>query len=371
MDAGAPILGQHRAIAALGRALASGRVHHAWILHGPPGVGKFRTAEAFARTLLDPESGEANRASVTPPAGTETQRLVDAGTHPDFHVIRKELAASSESRELRERKQLNIPLDLLRERMLGGVAGDGRQLESLVYRTAVRGRGKAFIIDEAELLDADAQNAMLKTLEEPPAGTVIVLVTAHEDRLLPTIRSRCQRVSFGPLDAASMSAWWARGGLDVPAGDREFVQSFAEGSPGMATLAVRHGIAAWHAELSPLLDGLESGEWHAGLADRMAELADALAASIVDEGEHASKEAANRLAVRLMVRLLGMRVRRGLRAASGDPVALARWLSLSEALAEFEHHVRANLNLKHAFANLVAQWAERSAVAAGGSTRGR
>ena len=168
-----------------------------------------------------------------------------------------------------------------------------------------------------------------------------------------------------------MAAWWARGGLEVPAGDREFVQAFAEGSPGMATRAVRHGIAAWHAELSPLLDGVESGDWHAGLADRMAELADTLATSIVDEDEHASKEAANRLAVRLMVRLLGMRVRRGLHAAAGDPSALARWLSLSEALAEFEHHVRANLNVKHAFANLVAQWAERAAVPAGGSPRGR
>ena len=371
MPGDAPILGQQRAIAALGRALASGRVHHAWILHGPPGVGKFRAAEAFARTLLDPASTDAHRAPVSPPAGTETQRLIDSGTHPDFHVIRKELAAASESRELRERKQLNIPLDLLRERMLGGVAGDGRQLESLVYRTAVRGRGKAFIVDEAELLDADAQNAMLKTLEEPPAGTVIVLVTAHEDRLLPTIRSRCQRVSFGPLDGAAMAAWWARGGLEVPAADREFVQSFAEGSPGMATLAVRHGIAAWNAELSPLLDGLESGQWHSGLADRMAELADALAASIVDEDEHASKDAANRLAVRLMVRLLGMRVRRGMHAASGDAGALARWLSLSESLAEFEQVVRANLNLKHAFANLVAQWAERSAAVAGEASRAR
>ncbi|MFM8641612.1 MAG: hypothetical protein ACKOEP_02080 [Phycisphaerales bacterium] len=84
-----------------------------------------------------------------------------------------------------------------------------------------------------------------------------------------------------------------------------------------------------------------------------------------------SKEAANRLAVRLMVRLLGMRVRRGLHAAAGDPSALARWLSLSEALAEFEHHVRANLNVKHAFANLVAQWAERAVVPAGGSPRAR
>jgi uncharacterized protein YcbX len=66
-----------------------------------------------------------------------------------------------------------------------------------------------------------------------------------------------------------------------------------------------------------------------------------------------------------------MRVRRGLHAASAEAGALARWLSLSEALAEFEQHVRANLNLKHAFANLVAQWAERSAPAAGGSSRAR
>jgi len=110
------ILGQQRALAALGKALTSGHLHHAWILHGPMGVGKFRAAEAMARILLDPQSTAEQRARLEPPRGTPVARMIDAGTHPDFHVIRKELAALSESRELRDRKQMNIPLDLLRAR---------------------------------------------------------------------------------------------------------------------------------------------------------------------------------------------------------------------------------------------------------------
>jgi len=366
-----PILGQARALKALGRALAGGHVHHAWIFHGPLGVGKFRTAEEFARILLDPEASAADRAACRAPRGTRVSRLVDAGTHPDFHVIRKELAAVSESRELRDRKQMNIPLDLLRERMLGGIMGDGRHQESAVFRTAALGHGKVFIIDEAELLDDSGQNAMLKTLEEPPAGTVIILVTQHEERLLPTIRSRCQRIAFGPLDADAMRAWWEAQGPEVPAQDRAFVAAFAEGSPGMAVRAAEHGIAAWDAELSPLFDALEAGRFPPNLGDRLAEIADTFAKGVVDADDGASKEAANRLAVRFLAQVLGLRIRRGL-AAAGDPATLERWLGASEALAEFERMVRTNVSLKHASAHLLAQWAERMAPSApAGAARGR
>ncbi|MFO0961512.1 MAG: AAA family ATPase [Phycisphaerales bacterium] len=360
------ILGQSRAQAALLRALRGGHVHHAWIFHGPQGVGKFRTAHAFARLLLDPDAPAPAGELLVPPEGTACARLIAAGTHPDLHVVRKELAALSESRELRERKQLNIPLDLLRERMLGGVDGDGRHLESAVFRTAARGHGKVFIVDEAELLDADGQNAMLKTLEEPPAGTTIILVTQREDRLLPTIRSRCQRLGFGPLDAAAMARWWEREGPKVDAPTRAFADAFAQGAPGMATLAVAHGLAAWDAELSPALDALEQGRF-APLGDRMAELVDTFAKGIVDADEQASKDAANRLGTRLLVQLLAMRVRRGLRDACADAAAARRWIDLAEALDDFERHVRSNVNLKHAFGNLVAQWAERATAGGAGA----
>src|SRR5690606_4650358 len=119
-----------------------------------------------------------------------------AWPHPDLHVVTKELARYSEDRSTRERKLTQIPVDVLRTELI-----------EPVYRAAQMGHGKVFIVDEAELLNDAGQNAMLKTLEEPPAGTTIILVTSIQDRLLPTIRSRCQRVAFVPLPDSVVSRW--------------------------------------------------------------------------------------------------------------------------------------------------------------------
>ena len=198
-ESASPLLGQRAAVRAFGAALARDRVHHAWILHGPMGVGKMLAARLFAGLVLDPDTRPEHRAAFAPPRGTDEARLLDAGTHPDFLVIRKELARHSANRELRERKQLNIPLDLLRETLLGGTDGEGRHHDAAAFRTSTRGQGKVFVIDEAELLEAEAQNALLKTLEEPPGGALLILVAADVDALLPTIRSRCQEFTLRPL----------------------------------------------------------------------------------------------------------------------------------------------------------------------------
>lgn len=196
-DAVSPLLGQAAAVRAFAAALAQDRVHHAWILHGPMGVGKMLAARLFAGLVLDASATTAQRRAFAPPTTSDEARLLDARTHPDFTVIRKELSRNSANRELRERKQLNIPLDLLRETLLGGTDGEGRHHDSAAFRTATRGQGKVFVIDEAELLEAEAQNALLKTLEEPPPRTYVLLLTTRLDRLLPTIRSRCQQVQIG------------------------------------------------------------------------------------------------------------------------------------------------------------------------------
>jgi len=118
------ILGQSRALEILDHALRSGRFHHGWIFSGPRGVGKFTAAVQVARVLLDPElrarglPAAADVESIQNPRST-IQNLIDSGRHPDLHIIRKELAAYSDDRLLRERKQLNIPIDLLRERIIG------------------------------------------------------------------------------------------------------------------------------------------------------------------------------------------------------------------------------------------------------------
>ena len=89
--------------------------------------------------------------------------------------------------------------------MIGGRTSDGKQHDSSAYKTPVSGDKKGFIIDEAELLDESGQNALLKTLEEPPLGTFIILVTSRDDALLQTIKSRCQLVYFSPLSNQKLS----------------------------------------------------------------------------------------------------------------------------------------------------------------------
>ncbi|MEL7087151.1 MAG: hypothetical protein AAGL98_01715, partial [Planctomycetota bacterium] len=223
MDA---ILGQTHALDQLHAQLTSGRVHHAQIFHGPAGVGKFTTALALAKVLLchAPERDLAGRVTAcggcvscltfrpapeeagpdaTPGAGAGAAAGAGAGAgafpgvaHPDLHVVNKELARYSDDRQVRDRKLTSIPVDVLRTALI-----------EPAYLGAQLNHGKVFIVDEAELLNAAGQNVLLKTLEEPPTpddntgggGTTIILVTANEDRLLPTIRSRCQRIAFVPL----------------------------------------------------------------------------------------------------------------------------------------------------------------------------
>jgi DNA polymerase-3 subunit delta' len=353
---GPVLFGQDAATAQLSRAIGTGHLHHAWILHGPAGVGKATAALECARLLLDPATTPAHVAAFRAPRDTRVAELVDAGSHPDLHVVSKERAEESSIKELRDRKQTNIPLDLLRELMLGGTTSDGKTFDSPVWRGAYLGHHKVFVVDEAELLDPYGQNALLKTLEEPPPGTYIFLVTTQEERLLPTIRSRCQRVGFGLVDGAAMGAWFARHG--VPEDARAWLAEFSEGSPGMASLAHAHGLRAWSEELLPRFDHVESGRFDATLADRLAELVGDFADKVVKENPKASKEAANRLGTRCLLLTIASRMRRQLAraAAAGDMEALGLAARRVELIADLERLVRANVNLKHALANLVAQW---------------
>jgi DNA polymerase-3 subunit delta' len=235
---------------------------------------------------------------------------------------------------------------------------DGKSFDGSVWRTPYRGHGKVFIIDEAELLDEIGQNALLKTLEEPPAGTTIILVTTREDRLLPTIRSRCQRVAFGSLDAASMTRWLREADLPIDGEARTWVERYAEGSPGAAVVAVRHEVHLWAKELAPDLEAISRGRFVAGLGDRMAERIASCAEAVVKENDRASKEAANRLGTRLLFGVLGQHVRDGIASAvaAGDLDVAERWGTIADVLVEADEQVRRSLNLKQVLALLVARW---------------
>jgi len=351
------LLGHADARAMLGGALASGHLHHAWIFHGPAGIGKCTTALRLAALHVDPETAANDARGFTPRRDTRSAELLRSGTHPDIGLIRPDLASSSADRAIRERKQTNIPVGLLREHLIGGTDSEGRVLEARAYRSSFLGRGKAFIIDEAEMLEADGQNVLLKTLEEPPAGTLIVLVTSSADRLLPTIRSRCQRVSFTPLSEPDM-AQWVQSSLDVadPA-ERAWIAAFAEGSPGLARVAATHSLHAWSSEIAPMLDQMVTGAFPAKFADRVSELASGVAESAVKRDEHASKEAAGRRAMSLCFSVMGRTVRERIGShARGAPApgSLESWSALPPLIAEAERALRSNVAPKFALSAFVS-----------------
>lgn len=339
------IIGQDRALRVLSAAAASGRIHHAWIFAGPWGVGKRTAAEAFAAVLLDPTSRQRAGGWFEPDADSEVQALLAAGTHPDLHLIVKELATYSDDPRVRSAKQTTIAKDVLDAHLLGPIA---RAATINVDALA----SKVFIVDEAELLDrstsnATSQNALLKTLEEPPPGSVIILVTAQEDRLLPTIRSRCQRVGFSPLTDAQMEQWVATTEWSLPKHERASLLTFAAGSPGRARLALETGLLAWAQDLDGLLKDVARGRYRAELAPAMAEMIESWAVAAVDRadqaGAQASKEAATQDATRHMISLLSEWARRRIREAAAAGEADPGALRDVDAIARAERAMHANV----------------------------
>jgi DNA polymerase-3 subunit delta' len=330
-------LGQERPIGVLMDALKTGRVHHAWVFHGPPGVGKFTTALAYAALLLDPTTQSTFGGDLAPDPDSQVQRLLGAGTHPDLFVVTKELARYHEDATIRSRKQQVIPVDVLRQFLIE----PGKLGPSLRNEAAV---GKVFIIDEAELMASQGQNAVLKILEEPPPRVVLILVTSSEDRLLPTIRSRSQRVFFSTLSDPAMAAWLKARKLEVAADEQAWLLRFADGSPGVFELAREGGLYGWWKRLEPMLHSAERGGYTVELGPAMAEMIDAWAKAWVDSHDNASKESANKAGADWMLRLLASYLRERLRKAA--PLGKAGpYLAALDAVRQAEPQIDANVNM--------------------------
>ncbi|MBX7099923.1 MAG: DNA polymerase III subunit delta' [Myxococcaceae bacterium] len=181
----ARVQGQTRAVEALQAVLRRGTVPHAWLFEGPEGVGKELAAFAFAQALVCPEK---------PLEGCDACaacKRVLKGMHPDVtrvlpedEQVRRGWAGRSDFDHTPSRDIRVEQVRALQER--------------LAFR-ALESKWKVAVLLTAHAMNPQAQNALLKTLEEPPRDTVLVLVSSASDKLLPTIRSRCTRALFGPL----------------------------------------------------------------------------------------------------------------------------------------------------------------------------
>lgn len=191
---------QERAIRLI-RSLLVRRTPHAWLLVGPQGVGKERTARVLAGRLmctgiapkgggrLDESAAQAQTEPHADPCGQcPSCRLLTGDSHPDLHVVHRGLHRWHPDTAVRRRKGLLLSVEVIRHFVIDPAS-----------RTPAVGRRRVFIIRDAEQMNDPAANALLKTLEEPPGQAVLILLTSQVDRLLPTIRSRCQIVRFDPL----------------------------------------------------------------------------------------------------------------------------------------------------------------------------
>jgi DNA polymerase-3 subunit delta' len=294
-------------------------------------------------------------------AGGETAIV---SPHPDLHLVVKELARYSDDAQTRQRKLTRIPVEVLR-----------RALIEPVYRAASLRHGKVFIVDEAELLNPAGQNLLLKTLEEPPGHNTIILVTASEDRLLPTVRSRCLRVAFVPVAVTIVAQWVDEHSGELDPDARRWLIGFAGGSLGRASLALAHGLTTWADRVLPALEKLAEGKSHGAWGRAMAECIDEFAQRWVKQHPGGSKEAANKLGASLMWSMIAnvARQRLGQLADGCEPSnhqrsTLEPWLGVIDALAGADELVANNVNLGIVCDHL-AMAVDRSLTPAG--SRGR
>ena len=319
--------------------LYSSRCPHAFVIAGPRGVGKFSFVLSLARGLLKT---------------TEE-------AHPDLHVIKKEDVIWSSNPALQRKKQTNIPVDLLRERMIGGTTSDGSKHGAAVYRTPVLGNKKIFIIDEAELLDESGQNSLLKILEEPPEDTVIFLVTSREDRLLQTVLSRRHPYSFGPLSADEMHAWVEQS--DKRGAECDWLCEWSCGSPGVYEEGERVGVVSLYEELSAFLKDPKTVEtvW---VVSRIHEFLNNRQEVVLAENPNASKEAVNRGGVELVLRLFEWQSKQFLHKDKLDQNTCIGVLC-SEMISDIEQQSYANISTKVLVESLVVRWKQVCSVVAG------
>jgi DNA polymerase-3 subunit delta' len=238
-------IGQEAAWSEWMSAVASERMHHAWMLAGAKGLGKGSFAIAAAAELV-----------------REGGSLPDPATHPDIHVLSHLPANDDEAKKKAEGKpyqtKRNITVD---------------QVRAMIRRLSTKptmGARRAIVIDPADDLEKGAVNALLKALEEPPTGTFFLLVTHQPGRLLPTVRSRCRVLRFAPLSAKDLDQVIRRDFPQAAADLRDAAIAAALGSPGVALAFAEHDLAAIYALMQRILgQGDEDFRLRGALAEAM------------------------------------------------------------------------------------------------------
>jgi len=300
------LTGQEAAEAAFEASRTRGRLHHAWLLTGPEGVGKATFAYRAARRLLGAPPEPAYGVLGASPDHPVSRQII-AHAHPDLFVLER-LGEDGKVRKV-------IPVD------------EARGLSEFFSKSPASAPHRVAIIDAADDLNVNAANALLKTLEEPPSHGVLLMVSHAPGRLLPTIRSRCRRLAFPPLGLEETAAF-VREREDLSAEDALRLARMAGGAPGRAWALAGANAIAMDDAARALIDGLPR-------------LDEAMALSLADRFRGGEGQAQfNLLFDRLAERVHGFAAERAGQGIGG----LDRWAQAWETLQRLPREVEA-LNL--------------------------
>ena len=260
------LVGQEAAEKILIDAWKSGRLPHAWLITGPRGIGKATLAFRFARFVLA-QGGQGTSSPDAQPAGLALDpanpsfRRAAAGGHPDLMTI--------------QAGDINPDTGRMTE---GIVVAQVRRAVAFMRLTPAMGGWRVAVVDAADAMNTSAANALLKSLEEPPRCALFMLVSHAPGGLLPTIRSRCQRLSLAPLEDSQVSSLLQRYRPECSDADRALVLQLADGSIGAALALADAGGLDLYREFVRILGSLPELDVAAvhALGDRMSRGASAV-----------------------------------------------------------------------------------------------
>ena len=281
----------------LWRAAAANRLPHALLFHGPDGVGKFLAARWFAAGLFC-VNGPGAPCGVCGPC-----KRIEKGAHPDLHVV----DPRAEGEEVLKVERIATRPD---------AKSAGPAVEELLSLRPGEGGWRVVLIRDFDLAADAAQNALLKTLEEPRPNTLLVLVTGRPERLLATVHSRCMGVAFERLDAEEFAR--VLEAHEISPADAERLSRWSEGSPGRALALGGEGAAAIRAALAEFL----AGELDATAAARAIEEAEGRFPGQTPAAKERARVAS---AIELAAALLRDLVRRGAGIPTGE-LAHGDWI---------------------------------------------